>query len=228
MTAHRPIPPIKAADLAGQANIAEALRVLADFAEAGILKSYARLQETRYSDGRQEEVRDARIPRAIWRRIIDEGKTSDVLTGSVRLSGSPELGGGPKMNVIGIRFDEDSAIALVGQHGNPSQGGAPSAPSPSSTDGGPPPSPLSPAPAAVDVADASKPVPPRAAPTPRSPTVSPDAEALTIDQAAVALSIGRTKLYDLVKTQELVLTKIGKRSVISRDQIDRILGKHST
>ena len=46
-----------------------------------------------------------------------------------------------------------------------------------------------------------------------------------MDQAAVALSCGRTKLYDMVAEGKLTVTKLGRRSVISIDQIDRLLGK---
>ena len=96
MVAHVPIPPRRAAGLVDHAQVGPPADVLADFAAAGLVKAYARLQETVHCDGRREEVRDKRISRETWRRVIAEGRVEDIATGTVRLGGSAEFGGGSR------------------------------------------------------------------------------------------------------------------------------------
>lgn len=82
------------------------------------MKGYARLIESVDADGSRIEVRDSRIPRELWRRIVDEGRASDVWSiGTVRLAGSGLIGGTPAVTVIGIRFDDTTLSQIVGEHG---------------------------------------------------------------------------------------------------------------
>ena len=46
----------------------------------------------------------------------------------------------------------------------------------------------------------------------------------TINEACTALGIGRTSLYELVKSGELTLVKVAGRSLIRRDELERLLG----
>ena len=45
----------------------------------------------------------------------------------------------------------------------------------------------------------------------------------TIEEAAAALGLGRTTLYELIKTGELPRAKIGSRSVILRRDLEAML-----
>lgn len=215
MVAYTPISPRLASDIVDQAQIDAAWDALASFAEAGIVKAYARLAETVHTDGRREEVRDKRITRELWRRIVAEGRAQDIASGTVRLQGSAEFGGGPKVTLIGIGFDDASVRAFASRHGTP-------LPVPQVA---PQPTPFTP------VADASAPpaAPAVAAAKPRSsrpvPTAAPGAQAVTIDQACAMLNVGRTTIYELNKQGKLTITKIGRRSVIAIEEINRLLGK---
>lgn len=93
------------------------MRVLVDFAAAGLVKGYARLIKTVQADGTCAEVRDSRIPSDVWKRIVEQGCVADILAvGTVRLAGSLLRGGEPSMSVIGIRFDDVSLQAETEQH----------------------------------------------------------------------------------------------------------------
>jgi excisionase family DNA binding protein len=46
----------------------------------------------------------------------------------------------------------------------------------------------------------------------------------TINEACTALGIGRTSLYELVKSGELTLVKVAGRSLIRRAELERLLG----
>jgi excisionase family DNA binding protein len=48
----------------------------------------------------------------------------------------------------------------------------------------------------------------------------PDRLLLSVPEAMRALNIGRTLLYDLIAERELVLIKIGRRSLIPRQSIE--------
>lgn len=47
--------------------------------------------------------------------------------------------------------------------------------------------------------------------------------ALTIEQAQEACCIGRTRLYELLKSGELPARKLGKRTLVLRADLDRFL-----
>ena len=48
--------------------------------------------------------------------------------------------------------------------------------------------------------------------------------AVTVDQACDLVGVRRTKLYELVRTGQLRLVKIGRRSVIPFDDLKKLVG----
>lgn len=50
----------------------------------------------------------------------------------------------------------------------------------------------------------------------------------TINEAAAASGIGRTKIYELVRSGELPLVKIGARTLIRRADLEAMLTRHLT
>ena len=50
----------------------------------------------------------------------------------------------------------------------------------------------------------------------------------TINEATAAAGIGRTKIYELVRTGELPLVKIGTRTLIRRADLEAMLTRHLT
>ncbi len=57
---------------------------------------------------------------------------------------------------------------------------------------------------------------------PEKPTIHPEAELLSVKDTMALLGIGRTKLYDLIKTNELGSVKIGTRTLIKRASVRRL------
>ncbi len=221
MSAFKPIPPCSATEMF-ELNPAEGLRIIADLAEAGLVKAYARMIERVQPCGSRESVRDKRIAPEMWRRINSEGKTSDVLTGTVRLEGSPEFGGGPKITLIGIRFDPVSLRKAAEDHG------ADHVATVSSVSEAKP-AKVNPPRQAEDthLDSTSAPPAPRSS-APRYVPAPSNASLLKVEQAMGLLNMGRTKLYDLVKSEDLELVKIGAASRITRDSIERFLGRRGT
>jgi len=72
------------------------------------------------------------------------------------------------------------------------------------------------------LAPSAKPV---AAPQSSKPAVTVDAELISVDDAIVRLGIGKTKFYDLMKTKELPCVKIGRRTLIKRDELRKYIDK---
>lgn len=116
MTAFRPISPQDALQILDEAKIgADLQQLLANLAMAGVVKGYARLIETEVPGAARNEVRDSRIDRSIWRRVLAEGRVADVYqAGSVHLGGQ---GAADRISVIGIRFDAISIAAAAREHG---------------------------------------------------------------------------------------------------------------
>lgn len=48
-------------------------------------------------------------------------------------------------------------------------------------------------------------------------------QALSIQEACTAMCLGRTKLYQLISTGKLKAHKIGKRTIILKDDLDEFL-----
>lgn len=217
MSAFTPIPPRSATEMF-ELEQAEGLKIISDLAEAGLVKAYARLIERVQPCGSRESVRDKRIAPAMWRRIISEGKVSEVLSGTVRLEGSSDFGGGPQVSLIGIRFDPASVRTAALEHGSASaQALQPSSPARTArqlvTE------PVDLPVLAPDHTAQSK--PPREEPR----SISSNAAQLKVEEAMAMLNIGRTKLYDLIAKEELELVKVGAGSRITRRSIDAFMVK---
>ena len=193
MSAFQPIPPRNATDIFAAAGIQEGMAAIAALAEAGLVKAYARMMERVQPSGTRETVRDKRIPPELWRRIIAEGKVEDVLGGTVRLDGSPEFGGGPKITLIGIRFDPDTLARAATDHGPDTPKPWPSTPRNDSAT-----SKAEEPPAAEAAASA----------TPRRPgkPISENAKLLSVEEAMQVLKVGRTKLYEMINDGTLAIS----------------------
>lgn len=206
MSAFQPISPRAALQLLEAADIGvDCARLLADLAEAGRVKGYARLVETSAPGQAITEVRDGRIDRSIWKRIVIEDKVADVYAvGSVRL-GNDAAG---SVSVLGIRFDEKSVQAAVADHGLVR-------PVPASRA----------APARKVVAEKPDPVSDRdlpetvAAPAAPRRSLAPDAIGASIDEAAAVLGLGRGTIYKLIDSGTLDSKKIGRRRLVSAESI---------
>jgi|GEM_PF-2856473 len=66
---------------------------------------------------------------------------------------------------------------------------------------------------------------PTAVPQSTKPAITVDAELISVDAAIVQLGIGKTKFYDLMKTKELPCVKIGRRTLIKRDELRKYIDK---
>lgn len=51
----------------------------------------------------------------------------------------------------------------------------------------------------------------------------PRSETVSVDYAAAALGIGRTTLYNAIKREEFPVLRIGRRVVVRRATLDRLL-----
>lgn len=222
MSAFTPIPPRSATEMFPSFGEVEGLKVIADLAEAGLIKAYARLSERIEPCGSRETVRDKRIPAEMWRRIIAEGKVPEVLSGTVRLDGSPEFGGGPKVSLIGIRFDPESLRRAADEHG------ANHVAAPSRANAAKPAKAKLPQPVEDTPVDSSNTPVTFPSPAPRCAAVPSDAALLKLDQAVVMLNVGRTKLHALINSGDLERVKIGKGSRITRESIERFLSRGGT
>ena len=211
MSAFQPIPPRNATEIFAAAGIHEGMAVIAALAEAGLVKAYARMMERVQPSGVRETVRDKRIPPELWRRIVAEGKVDDVVSGTVRLDGSPEFGGGPKITLIGIRFDPDTLARAATDHG-------PDAPKPW---------PSAPCLDSVTTTGIEPPAAEAVSTTPARPgkPISENAELLSVEEAMEVLKVGRTKLYEMINAGTLNTIKNGKSTRITRESIGRFLGK---
>lgn len=60
-------------------------------------------------------------------------------------------------------------------------------------------------------------------PSPRPQTPSPDAELVSVNETLALLGIGRTKLYELLNADTLASVKIGRRTLIRRESVRRLI-----
>ena len=70
MSFHRPILPGKAIELVESRNLDAPEKLLADYAAAGLIKTYALMREIRPAGGSTKTVRDSQIPQEEWGRIV--------------------------------------------------------------------------------------------------------------------------------------------------------------
>lgn len=198
MSAFQPIAPLKAVEFIEAAGVPDARRLIADFAAAGLIKSYALSVETIEVSGRRACTRDGAISPDLWQRVIRDGVVDDVWTGgTVRLAGASLIGGEPEVRITGIRFAEKSLHRLVDHH----RGDGPK-PAPAKK--------ANPAPAEpVEIVGDEPPV--AVSPPARQPDASaipPGAEWCTVKQAQQATGFGRTKINEMMIDGRLVRKKI--------------------
>ena len=117
MPAHQPILPARAVELVRSKNLDRANALLADFAAAGLIKTYALVREIRPTGGPTEVVRDGQIPPEEWERIVASKNIQVALNGgTVRLVGSPVQGGMPSVLITGISFSEASLTKILDRY----------------------------------------------------------------------------------------------------------------
>ena len=213
MSAFQPISPRAALRLLEDADTGvDCVRLLADLAEAGLIKGYARLQEVSETSGATSEVRDARIDRPMWKRIVAEGKVAEVFgVGSVRLG----IDSSDSASVLGIRFDEKSVKAAAVEHGRERQSAVTR---------------RKPVPAATVQEIRSEPIVPPATVAPaatpaKAPRkiLAPDVVALSVDDTAEVLGMSRGTVYKLLEEGKLASKKIGGRRLVNADSVRGLL-----
>lgn len=187
----------------------DARTLLADLAEAGIIKGYARLLKRGLV-----ESRDCRIPRDVWGQIIAHQKVDDVFTKhSMRIAPDGEPAGDQGIAALGIRFEEKSIAAAALQHGLLSR----------ELSAEPESAPTNMPNVAVAEEEDAPATPPRAKAAPR--LVPEGALQLTVDETMAALGIGRTTLYKLIGEGQLVMKKTGGRSHITAQSIREFMNR---
>ena len=117
MSAHHPILPAKAIELVKSRDLEDADALLADFAAAGLIKTYALVREIRPVGGPTKVMRNAQIPVQDWERIVASEKLHAALNGgTVRLEGSPLQGGMPSVLITGISFSEAALVKVLDRY----------------------------------------------------------------------------------------------------------------
>lgn len=199
MTAFHPIAPSKAVEFIEAAGVPEARRILADFAAAGVVKTYALSIETVEVNGKAACVRQSAVPADLWQRIIREGAVDDVWTGgTVRLKPTDLIGGAPEVRITGVGFGEKYLQRVVDHHCGPQ----PKAPARSAA------APMKVVPASVAV-DPPAPAPHPVNKKPDPAAIRAGALLATVKQAEAALGFGRTKINELMNDGTLVRVKKG-------------------
>ncbi|WP_394648244.1 helix-turn-helix domain-containing protein [uncultured Sphingomonas sp.] len=218
MTAFRPISPAAAVQILDAASVgAEHQRLLADLAMAGVIKAYARLIESDVRGGARAEVRDSRIDRSIWRRIVGEDRTADIFaTGSVHLGGQ---GFGERISVIGIRFDASSVTAAASDHGL-----VPPPPTATSRASKPKSMPQQTVLPLDDAAEEAlrevREASPQDASRPKSRgALDPNAVALSKDEATHVVGVSLGTVNNLIRRGDLSAKKVGRRVLVQADSV---------
>ncbi len=215
MSAHTPLLPSKAIKLVEAAGLAEAQSILADYAAAGLIKTYALARVTIQTGQTAQTVRDAAIPAKIWQRIISDSKTVEALNGgTVRLAGSDLIGGEPDVQITGIRFSGVSLDNVLGRYCSKPKPIARSKVRETST-----PTPTQ-QPKLDNGSKAGLEItPPKKLP----PPIRAGDLLASVDQAMQALNIKRTKTNQLMTDGILVRKKIGGCTRITVESINRLL-----
>ena len=174
----------------------DARRLLADYAAAGLVRSYALVIETTEVDRRKAIVRGAAVPVDLWQRVVREGATPDVWTGgTVRLQADDLIGGAPGVDVTGIGFHKGDLDRLVDHHGGRASGAkhhvevTPETPTTGPGFG-------------EQVRTGAR----RRKPNPAA--IPPGAIFATVAQTEAALGFGRTKINEMMNDGRLVKHKI--------------------
>ncbi len=199
VTAFQPLSAIAAIGLVEAAGIQDARQMIADFAAAGLLKTYALAIETVEEGGQRSTIRGSAILVELWHRIVDEGRLDDVWRGGmVRLTAVP-----PQAAITGISFSEKHVERLVEQH-------RPAVPEPPVLvrSAGLPRASEKPSLKASMTTNVSRDV----------VAVPQSAELVTVEQA-MAVLLGRTKINELMCEGVLDRVKVGRRTLIKVSSI---------
>jgi len=209
LSAFHPISPLRSVELVEAAGVPNGRRLIADFAAAGLIKSYALTIETIEAAGGTSIVRDSALPPALWRRIIHEDVVDDVWTGgTVRLRLAQPSGGEPEVRITGVRFNEKSLQRLIEHHC-----GTIATTMPLRKVKAVPAEPVQEQPIALS---------PRAR-KPDPVAIPAGTLWVTVKEAEQMTGFGRTKINDLMKDGRLVRRKVDRATRIEVDSIHALL-----
>ena len=211
MSVHQPVLPAKAIELVKSRNLEKADALLADFAAAGLIKTYALVREIRPAGGPTKVVRDAQIPAQDWERIVASKKIQAALDGgTVRLEGSTLRGGTPSVLITGISFSGAALIKVLDRYCVDTPAGASKTSSGcdahATTKG---------IASSIGASEAKK--------IAVQPIRSGDLTA-SVAQTEQATGLGRTTIDKLMRDGTLVRKKVGKRTLITVESIERLVG----
>ena len=211
MSVHQPVLPAKAIELVKSRNLEKADALLADFAAAGLIKTYALVREIRPAGGSTKVVRDAQIPAQDWERIVASNKIQAALDGgTVRLEGSTLRGGTPSVLITGISFSGAALIKVLDRYCVDTPAGASKKSSGcdahATTKG---------IASSIGASEAKK--------IDVQPIRSGDLTA-SVAQTEQATGLGRTTIDKLMRDGTLVRKKVGKRTLITVESIERLVG----
>jgi len=211
MLAHQPIMPAKAIELVRSRKLERADALLADFAAAGLIKTYALVREIKPAGAPTETVRDAQVPPDEWERIIASDKTGVALNGgTVRLEGSPLHGGLPSVSITGISFSESSLVKVLDRYcANSPTSVSEKSPTPSS---------------AVGIKEPLASSQCRASSDCDVLPIKPGDLTVSVAQAIQATGLGRTTIDKLMREGKLERIKVGGRTLITVESIKRLVG----
>ena len=215
MPAHQPILPAKAIELVKSRNLDGADALLADFAAAGLIKTYALVREIRPTGGPTETIRDGQVPPGEWGRIVASDNVCAALNGgTVRLEGSTTLQGGtPSVLITGISFSEASLVKILDRYCANSPASFSKQPTASS------------AAAVTSTNSSSQTCEPRKRDV---PPIRPGDLTASVAQAEQATGLGRTTIDKLMRDGTLHRKKAGRRTLITVESIERLVGAKLT
>ena len=211
MSAHQPVLPAKAIELVKSRDLEKADALLADFAAAGLIKTYALVREIRPAGGPTKVVRDAQIPAQDWERIVASKKIQAALDGgTVRLEGSLLKGGTPSVYITGISFSEAALNKVLDKYCVESPVG------------------VSKQSSGCDAHATTKGI---ASSSEASEAKNEDVQPIrpgdltaSVAQTEKATGLGRTTIDKLMRDGTLVRRKVGRRTLITVESIERLVG----
>lgn len=213
MSAHKPLLPSRAIERVNAERLTDAHSLLADWAAAGLIKTYALVRETVLVGKQTEIVRDAAIPADVWRRIIQEDRADDALSGRTVRLGAGHAGRAPDVEITGVSFSEPSLIKVLERYCSTSHPEQCDDTKPGSAPRKTPKPAEEPLPVVKGVAPAKGP-----------PPIPPGALVASVAQAMQATNYGRTKINGLMKAGTLVNSKPEGRRLITVESIERLIG----
>jgi hypothetical protein len=212
MSAHQPILPARAVELVESRNLETAQTLLADFAAAGLIKTYALMREIRPEGKPSIAYRDSQVPAEEWERIVASGNIEVALNGgTVRLEGTPYKGGKPTVQITGISFSETSLVKVLDRYCAGSDVARNTLGSGENTN--------------IEATELVSPSKKRSAPVPKAvPPIKPGDLFASVAQAVQATRLGRTKIDELMRKGILERQKVGTRALITVKSLEALVG----